>query len=82
MSASSVFHALRGNSKAITLDNNHLKELPPAIVRLQSLNVLSAKNNQLSDNTSNVLEKLPQVCVYSYCKNDYNNNYCLIAFIN
>ncbi len=58
----SVFHALRASSKALTLDNNHLTELPPAIVRLSSLKTLSAKNNQLSEVTvMNVFDKLPHV---------------------
>lgn len=58
-----VFHALKSNSKNLSLDNLHLKRFPLAIVSLKSLRKLSAKNNQLSDeNTLEVMKTLqPQV---------------------
>ena len=63
-----ILHALRGNPKALSLDNCHLNHLPAAVVRLKSLKTLSAKNNQLCDahSTAEILNNFPQVMI-SHC---------------
>ena len=60
---SCILHALRGNSKTLSLDNCHLSHLPAAVVRLKSLKTFSAKNNQLNDaqSISEILNNFPQV---------------------
>ena len=56
-----ILHALRAGSKTLSLDNNHLRTLPEAIVRLKSLKAFSAKNNHLQDDISNILMNFSEV---------------------
>lgn len=62
-----VFHALKSNSKTLSLDNYHLTKFPLATIRLKCLKKLSAKNNQLSDEDTREVMKtlLPQVELWS-----------------
>ena len=56
-----ILHALRASSKTLSLDNSNLTSLPSALSRLKCLKSLSAKNNNLQDDISDMLSNFTEV---------------------